>query len=158
MDNAEIMEKSSIDVENIRADFPVLSKQIGGRPLIYLDNGATTQKPQAVIDRVSQFDSEEYGTVRRGSYRLCERSTQLYEEVRKVAFLVRRRNRRLSSPVAPPSRSISWPMVLGVNLSMPGMRSSFLISSTMPIRCRGRYCARRRVQSLRLFLLMTTAN
>tara|TARA_B100001079_G_scaffold252883_1_gene246380 strand:+ start:1 stop:1230 length:1230 start_codon:yes stop_codon:yes gene_type:complete len=80
------MEKSSIDVENIRADFPVLSKQIGGRPLIYLDNGATTQKPQAVIDRVSQFDSEEYGTVRRGSYRLCERSTQLYEEVRqKVA-------------------------------------------------------------------------
>ncbi len=86
MDNAEIMEKSSIDVENIRADFPVLSKQIGGRPLIYLDNGATTQKPQAVIDRVSQFDSEEYGTVRRGSYRLCERSTQLYEEVRqKVA-------------------------------------------------------------------------
>ena len=86
MDNAEIMEKSSIDVENIRADFPVLSKQIGGRPLIYLDNGATTQKPQVVIDRVSQFDSEEYGTVRRGSYRLCERSTQLYEEVRqKVA-------------------------------------------------------------------------
>ncbi len=86
MDNAEIMEKSSIDVENIRADFPVLSKQIGGKPFIYLDNGATTQKPQAVIDRVSQFDSEEYGTVRRGSYRLCERSTQLYEEVRqKVA-------------------------------------------------------------------------
>ncbi len=86
MDNAEIMEKSSIDVENIRADFPILSKQIGGRPLIYLDNGATTQKPQAVIDSVSQFDSEEYGTVRRGSYRLCERSTQLYEEARqKVA-------------------------------------------------------------------------
>ena len=86
MDNAEIMEKSSIDVENIRADFPVLSKQIGGKPFIYLDNGATTQKPQAVIDRVSQFDSEEYGTVRRGSYRLCERSTQLYEEARqKVA-------------------------------------------------------------------------
>ena len=86
MDNAEIMEKSSIDVENIRADFPVLSKQIGGKPFIYLDNGATTQKPQAVIDRVSQFDSEEYGTVRRGSYRLCEWSTQLYEEARqKVA-------------------------------------------------------------------------
>ncbi len=86
MDNAEIMEKSSIDVENIRADFPVLSKQIGGKPFIYLDNGATTQKPQAVIDSVSQFDSEEYGTVRRGSYRLCERSTQLYEEARqKVA-------------------------------------------------------------------------
>ena len=60
MDNAEIMEKSSIDVENIRADFPVLSKQIGGRPLIYLDNGATTQKPQVVIDRVSQFDSAGY--------------------------------------------------------------------------------------------------
>ena len=88
MGDANILstEKPCIDVDKIRADFPILSKEIGGKPLIYLDNGATTQKPQQVIDRVSQFDSEEYGTVRRGSYRLCERSTQLYEEARqKVA-------------------------------------------------------------------------
>ena len=84
--NALSTEKPCIDVDKIRADFPILSKEIGGKPLIYLDNGATTQKPQQVIDRVRQFDSEEYGTVRRGSYRLCEHSTQLYEEARqKVA-------------------------------------------------------------------------
>ena len=80
------IKKPCIDVDKIRADFPVLSKEIGGKPLIYLDNGATTQKPWQVINRVSQFDSEEYGTVRRGSYRLCENSTRLYEEARqKVA-------------------------------------------------------------------------
>ncbi|SVB77359.1 uncharacterized protein METZ01_LOCUS230213, partial [marine metagenome] len=64
----------------------MLSKEIGGKPLIYLDNGATTHKPLQVIERVRKFDSDEYGTVRRGSYRLCEHSTQLYEEARqKVA-------------------------------------------------------------------------
>jgi len=71
-----------LDVDKIRADFPLLSKEIGGKPLIYLDNGATTHKPKQVIERVSKFDSDEYGTVRRGSYRLCEHSTQLYEEAR----------------------------------------------------------------------------
>ena len=75
-----------LDVDKIRADFPLLSKEMGGKPLIYLDNGATTHKPTQVIERIRKFDSDEYGTVRRGSYRLCEHSTQLYEEARqKVA-------------------------------------------------------------------------
>ena len=59
-----------LDVDKIRADFPLLSKEMGGKPLIYLDNGATTHKPTQVIERVRKFDSDEYGTVRRGSYRL----------------------------------------------------------------------------------------
>jgi cysteine desulfurase/selenocysteine lyase len=58
--NTVSTENPCIDVDKIRADFPVLSKEIGGKPLIYLDNGATTQKPWQVINRVSQFDSEEY--------------------------------------------------------------------------------------------------
>ncbi|QPJ66529.1 MAG: cysteine desulfurase [Candidatus Nitrohelix vancouverensis] len=71
------------DVEAIRKDFPILSSTVNGKPLVYLDNGATTQKPLRVIERVRKFDAEEYGTVRRGAYKLCERSTHLYEEARK---------------------------------------------------------------------------
>lgn len=82
----EVSTKPLLDVEKIRADFPVLSRRINGKPLVYLDNAATTQKPRQVIDRLYKFESEEYGTVRRGSYKLCEHSTRLYEEARqKVA-------------------------------------------------------------------------
>ncbi len=80
--------KPPFDVDKIRAEFPVLSQKVHGKPLIYLDNAATTQKPRRVIEKVRQFDSEEYGTVRRGSYKLSERATQMFEEVRqKVADL-----------------------------------------------------------------------
>ena len=75
-----------LDVGKIRKDFPILSQSIRGKPLIYLDNAATTHKPISVIERVRNFDAEKYGTVRRGTYKLSEHATQLYEEVRqKVA-------------------------------------------------------------------------
>ena len=75
-----------LDVEKIRKDFPILSQSVRGKPLIYLDNAATTHKPNAVIERVRKFDAEEYGTVRRGAYKLSENATQLYEDARqKVA-------------------------------------------------------------------------
>ena len=75
-----------LDVEKIRKDFPILSQSVRGKPLIYLDNAATTHKPISVIERVRNFDAEKYGTVRRGTYKLSEHATQLYEEVRqKVA-------------------------------------------------------------------------
>jgi len=81
-----LADKPSIDVEKIRKEFPILSQKFNGKPLIYLDNGATTHKPECVIERVRKFDAEEYGTVRRGAYKLSERATQLYEEARqKVA-------------------------------------------------------------------------
>ena len=81
--------KPCIDVDKIREDFPLLSQIIKGKPIIYLDNAATTQKPRQVVERVRRFDAEEYGTVRRGAYRLSERSTRLYEEARqKVADLL----------------------------------------------------------------------
>ncbi|PIQ97262.1 MAG: cysteine desulfurase CsdA [Nitrospinae bacterium CG11_big_fil_rev_8_21_14_0_20_56_8] len=81
--------KPAFDVDRIRREFPVLSQTINGKPVVYLDNAATTQKPRRVSERVFRFDTEEYGTVRRGAYRLCERSTQLYEEARKkvAAFM-----------------------------------------------------------------------
>jgi len=74
--------KPPFDVEKIRKDFPVLSTQARGKPLVYFDNAATTQKPWRVINRVYKFDSEEYGTVRRGAYFLSDRATQNYEEAR----------------------------------------------------------------------------
>ncbi len=75
-----------LDVEKIRKDFPILSQTVRGKPLIYLDNAATTHKPNSVIERVRKFDAEEYGTVRRGTYKLSEHATQLYEDARqKVA-------------------------------------------------------------------------
>jgi cysteine desulfurase/selenocysteine lyase len=80
--------KPPFDVDQIRAEFPVLSQTVHGKPLVYLDNAATTQKPRRVIEKVRQFDSEEYGTVRRGSYKLSERATLMFEDVRqKVARL-----------------------------------------------------------------------
>ena len=74
--------KPPFDVDKIRADFPILSRTVHDKPLVYLDNAATTQKPHRVIEKIRQFDSEEYGTVRRGAYRLSERATQMFEDVR----------------------------------------------------------------------------
>src|SRR5688572_20564023 len=77
------------EVSAIRAEFPVLAQTVYGKPLAYLDNGATTQKPKAVIDKIQQFYSEENGTVRRGVYKLSEHSTKLFDEARvKVAKLL----------------------------------------------------------------------
>jgi len=75
----------SYDVNAIRQDFPILATQVYGKPLVYLDNGATTQKPKAVIDRIAQFYATEYGTVRRGVYALSEGSTQAFAAVREKA-------------------------------------------------------------------------
>lgn len=84
--NTGLSDKSAIDIEKVRRDFPILMQTVHGKPLVYLDNAATTQKPQCVIERVRKFDSEEYGTVRRGSYKLSEQATRMYEESRqKVA-------------------------------------------------------------------------
>ena len=84
--NTGLAAKSALDIEKIRRDFPVLSQAVHGNPLVYLDNAATTQKPQCVIERVREFDAEQYGTVRRGSYKMSEQATLLYEEARqKVA-------------------------------------------------------------------------
>lgn len=68
--------------KQIRKDFPILSEKIHGKPLVYLDSAATSQKPQIVIDAISQYYSNECGTVHRGVYHLSSHSTQKYHEVR----------------------------------------------------------------------------
>ncbi|MCF6429420.1 MULTISPECIES: cysteine desulfurase [unclassified Leisingera] len=72
------------DVEKIRADFPILAREVNGKPLTYLDNGASAQKPQAVIDAVTRAYSEEYSNVHRGLHFLSNLATEKYEAVRGV--------------------------------------------------------------------------
>jgi cysteine desulfurase/selenocysteine lyase len=70
------------DVNAIRRDFPILSRQVNGKPLVYLDNGASAQKPQAVIDAVTRGYAEEYANVHRGLHYLSNLATDKYEAVR----------------------------------------------------------------------------
>jgi cysteine desulfurase/selenocysteine lyase len=70
------------DIEKIRADFPILGRQVNGKPLVYLDNGASAQKPQVVIDAITQAYSMEYANVHRGLHFLSNLATEKYENVR----------------------------------------------------------------------------
>ena len=73
---------SGFDAERVRADFPVLQQQVNGRPLAYLDNGATSQKPQAVIDELVRYYSTENANVHRGVHTLSQNATEDYEGAR----------------------------------------------------------------------------
>jgi cysteine desulfurase/selenocysteine lyase len=80
---------TSYDVERVRADFPVLSRKVYNRPLVYLDTAASAQKPQAVIDAMSRYLSEDYANIHRGVYFNSQRSTDLFEGARaKVAKFI----------------------------------------------------------------------
>jgi cysteine desulfurase/selenocysteine lyase len=72
----------AFDVETIRRDFPILREVVNGHPLIWLDNGATTQKPQSVIDRLSYFYEHENSNVHRAAHELAARATDAYESAR----------------------------------------------------------------------------
>ena len=72
----------SFDVSRIRSDFPILSRQVNNKPLVYLDNGASAQKPQVVIDAITQAYSYEYANVHRGLHYLSNLATDKYEAVR----------------------------------------------------------------------------
>ncbi len=72
----------AFEVERIRQDFPVLGEKIRGKPLVYLDNAATSQKPHVVIDTIRQFLSTYNSNVHRGVHQLSERATEAYEQAR----------------------------------------------------------------------------
>ncbi len=74
--------ESGFDVEKIRKDFPLLSVHMNGRPLVYLDNAATTQKPASVIERMDRFYKKEYCNIHRGVYMLSQQATLECEEAR----------------------------------------------------------------------------
>ncbi|UZD92132.1 cysteine desulfurase [Cognatishimia activa] len=70
------------DVQKIRADFPILSREVNGKPLVYLDNGASAQKPKVVIDAITNAYAHEYANVHRGLHYLSNIATEKYESVR----------------------------------------------------------------------------
>ncbi|ETW25702.1 family 2A encapsulin nanocompartment cargo protein cysteine desulfurase [Mycobacterium gastri] len=70
------------DVEAVRADFPILRETVNGKPLIWFDNAATTQKPQVVIDRLAHFYAHENSNIHRAAHELAARATDAYEEAR----------------------------------------------------------------------------
>jgi len=73
---------AAFDVERVRADFPILRQTVFGKPLVYLDNAATAQKPRAVIDTLTRFYEVDNANIHRGLHQLSERSTAAYEETR----------------------------------------------------------------------------
>ena len=75
---------SAYDVKRIRADFPILSQEVHGKPLTFLDNGASAQKPRQVIDAMRSVYETEYANVHRGAYQLSERATERYEGARDI--------------------------------------------------------------------------
>lgn len=79
---ARTVPKHSLDVSRIRKDFPILKRKIHGKPLVYLDNAATTQKPQVVIDTTSKYYAAENSNIHRGVHYLSEHATQAYEAAR----------------------------------------------------------------------------
>ncbi len=79
--------KSSLDIAKIREDFPVLKREVNGHPLVYLDNAATTQKPQAVIDALDNYYSQYNSNVHRGIHRLSQEATDAYEAAREKVRL-----------------------------------------------------------------------
>jgi cysteine desulfurase/selenocysteine lyase len=72
----------ALDVERIRKDFPILHQEVHGRPLVYLDSAATSQKPQVVIDALADYYARDNANVHRGVHRLSERATEAYEGAR----------------------------------------------------------------------------
>ena len=76
----------SLDVEAIRRDFPILHQQVNGKPLVYFDNAASSQRPQAVIDAISRYYQHDHANVHRGVHTLSQRATEAYEGAREVGF------------------------------------------------------------------------
>ncbi|MES2824323.1 MAG: cysteine desulfurase [Pseudomonadota bacterium] len=78
----DVKNSETFDVEKIRADFPILHQEVNGQPLVYLDNAATTQKPNAVIDAISDYYRTDNSNVHRGAHTLADRATVKFEAAR----------------------------------------------------------------------------
>ena len=124
------------DVNAVRADFPILKEVVNGKPLIWFDNAATTQKPQVVIDRLVKFYSHENSNIHRAAHELAARATDAYEEARDTvaefigAPIV---GRTSCSSAAPPRRSTWWRTRGAASICSPATRSSSPTWSITPI-------------------------
>ena len=136
------------DVAKIRADFPALAMQVYGKPLVYLDNAASAQKPQPVLDRLHQAYIEQYANVHRGLHYLANEATEAYEGARETvrASSMPPGRKRSSSPATPPRRSTSSPIPSAASASRRATRSCSRSWSTIPTSCPGISCASARAR------------
>ncbi|WKN43597.1 cysteine desulfurase [Tunicatimonas pelagia] len=79
-----VVSTTQLDIDQIRSDFPILHQEVNGRPLVYLDNAATTQKPQVVIDALTHYYQQDNANIHRGVHTLAERATAVFEETRQA--------------------------------------------------------------------------
>ena len=116
---------AGFDVEAIRRDFPILAERVNGHQLVWLDNAATTQKPQAVIDRLAHFYDHENSNIHRAAHELAARATDAYEDARGsvASFLGAPRATKSSSCAARPKRSTSSRKAGAGRTSAPATRS-----------------------------------
>lgn len=114
MSVANTATRKAFDVQAIRRDFPILSQQVNGKPLVYLDNGASAQKPTAVLDAMDRYYREMHSNVHRGAHTLGDRATAAFEGARETvrSFLNAASTQEIIWPVAPQKPSTWWRMVL----------------------------------------------
>ena len=82
MTEVKTIQKANIDIQKIRTDFPILSRKVNGKPLVYFDNGATAQKPQQVIDAIDNYYKDKNANIHRGVHTLSQEITVCYENAR----------------------------------------------------------------------------
>jgi cysteine desulfurase/selenocysteine lyase len=78
----DILTKKIFDVDEVRKDFPILSREVDGKPLVYLDNAATSQKPQSVINAISDYYSNYNANIHRGVYSISIKASEAYENAK----------------------------------------------------------------------------
>ncbi len=151
---------SVFNVQRVREDFPILRQKVHGKPLVYLDNAATTQKPQAVLDALQHYYSADNANVHRAVHLLSERATQDYEEARvKVQGFLGAADAREIIFVRGATEGINLvAQSLGRKKSAPATRCSSRRWSTTPTSSPGKCCARRRGPSCASSRSTTTAN
>ena len=133
---------TAFNIDDIRAQFPILSREINGQPVAYLDNAASAQKPKAVIDAMTHQMSHSFANVHRGLHTMANETTEAYEGARaKVAkFLGAPKPSNIVFTKGASGRSTLPLMVLRARLKQ-GMKSSSRKWNIIPISCRGISCA-----------------
>ena len=112
--SAMISGEPALNIEAIRADFPILERTVHGKPLVYLDTAASAQRPLAVINAVDDFYRKHNSNIHRGVHLLSQEATEEFEQARlKISFL----------PAAPPSPSTWSRTALSGRVCIPVMKS-----------------------------------
>ena len=130
----------SYDVARVREDFPALALKVYGKPLVYLDNAASAQKPNAVLDRMTQAYKSEYANVHRGLHYLANAATEAYEGGRAKVREVPQRRAQRGDRLHPQRHRGDQPrgVVLGrAEHQAPATRSCSRSWSTIPTSCPG---------------------